>query len=180
MIEQYRGPRKRHKTNLISTEGQNSYKELIDKKVIKRKEKSGNQTVKTLKLLDYIEIKKEKKSKFSLGEINIAKIHREVIRPLKKLKDLTKEDIKNNSCPCCGLPLKINGKLEDYKMCDNPDEFSDCGEGVILYFSFFKFCIFVTFIATIGIGFFDSYISYNYYSELRKICDNEHYKKFII
>ena len=63
-------------------------------------------------------------------------------------------------------------------MCDNPDEFSDCGEGVILYFSFFKFCIIVAFIATIGITLFDSYISYNYYSELRKICDNEHYKKY--
>ena len=63
-------------------------------------------------------------------------------------------------------------------MCNNPDEFFNSGEGVILYFSFFKFCIFVTFIATIGIGFFDSYISYNYYSELRKICDNEHYKKY--
>ena len=56
-------------------------------------------------------------------------------------------------------------------MCDDPDEFSNYGEGVILYFSFFKFCIFITFIAAIGISLFDSYISYNYYYELQRICD---------
>ena len=69
--------------------------------------------------------------------------------PLKQIKDLTKEEIKNNSCPCCGLPTKISGKLEEYKICDNPDEYTNCGEGVILYFSFFKFCIIVIFIVTI-------------------------------
>ena len=171
MIEQYRGSSKRHKTNLISTEGQNSYKELIDKKVIKRKEKSGNQTVKTLKLLDFIEIKKEKKSKFSLGEIEIAKIHKEATKPLKQIKDLTQEELKNNSCPCCGLPTAIKGKIEEYKMCNNPDEFSNCGDGVVLFFSFFKFCIIVTFLAAIGIGCLDSYFSYKYYNELKEFCD---------
>ena len=180
MLETSKRSKRINKTFLITTNSKNSYKDLIDKdkKLSKRIGKKKNKTMKVLKTFDNIEIKEEKKSKFSLGEIKIAKIHREAIRPLKKIKDLTKEDIKNNSCPCCGLPLKISGKLEEYKMCDNPDEFSDCGEGVILYFSFFKFCILVTFIATIGIGFFDSYISYNYYSELRKICDNEHYKKY--
>ena len=128
--------------------------------------------MKVLKTFDNIEVKEEKKTKFSLGEIKIAKIHREVNKPLKKIKDLTKENIKNNSCPCCGLPTKISGKLEDYKMCNIPDEFFNSGEGVILYFSFFKFCIFVTFIATIGISFLNSYISYNYYHELQKFCDN--------
>ena len=137
MLEQYRG--KRHKTNLINIEGQNSYKELIDKKVIKRKEKGGNQTFKQLTLLDNIEIKKEKKSKFSLGEIEIAKIHKEATKPLKQIKDLTKEELKNNSCPCCGLPTEIKGKLEDYKMCNNPDEFSNCGDGVVLFFLFLNF-----------------------------------------
>ena len=57
-------------------------------------------------------------------------------------------------------------------MGDDPDEFSDCGEEVILYFSFFKFCIFITFIAAIGISLFDGYISYNNYYELQRICDN--------
>ena len=112
-------------------------------------------------------------------EIKIAKIHREATRPLKKIKDLTEEEIKNNSCPCCGLPTQICGKLEDFKMCDSPDEISNCGNGVILYFSFFKFCIIVCFIGTIGISFFDSYISYNYYYELQNFCDilPDEYKK---
>ena len=99
---------------------------------------------------------------------------------------MTKEEIKNNSCPCCGLPTQISGKLENYKISDSPDKFSNCGEGVILYFSFFKFCIIVTFIGTIGISFFDSYISYNYYYELQKFCeilnkeyDNSRYYSFI-
>ena len=35
-----------------------------------------------------------------------------------------------------------------------------------------KFAIVVTFIATIGISFVDSYVSYNYKYELREICNN--------
>ena len=57
-------------------------------------------------------------------------------------------------------------------MCNSPDEFSNCGDGVVLYFSFFKFCIVITFIAAIGIGCFDSFISYNYYYELHEFCNN--------
>ena len=122
--------------------------------------------------LDNIELKEKEKTLFSLGEINIAKIHSKVTKPLKQIKDLTKKEIKTNSCPCCGLPKRINGKLEDYKMCDNPDEISNSGEGVILYFSFFKFCIIVSLIATFGISFFDGYISYNYHRELQILCAN--------
>ena len=120
--------------------------------------------------LDNLEVKENKKTKFTLGEIKIAKVHREATRPLKQIKDLTKEEIKNNSCPCCGLPTIIRGKLENYKMCNIPDELSNCGEGVVLYFSFFKFCIIITFIAVVGISILDSYISYNYYYELTKFC----------
>ena len=183
MLESYKNSSKRFKSSLIKTDNKNSYKDLIekDKKEIKSKRigKKKNKTMKGLKRLNNKGVKEEKKTKFSLGEIKIAKIHKEANRPLKKVKDLTKEEIKNNSCPCCGLPTKIRGKLEDYNICDSPDEFSDYGDGVILYFSFFKFCIFVTFIASIGIGFFDSYISYNCYDELQKFCDNlyEYYKK---
>ena len=177
MLEKNIGSSKKHKKNFIKVENQNSNKELIDedKKAIKRKRinKKKNKTTKGLKKLklDNIEVKEKRKTKFSLGEIKIAKIHEEATRPLKQIKELTKEEIKKNSCPCCGLPKKISGKLENYKICDSPDEFTNCGEGVILYFSFFKFCIIATFIATIGITFFDSYISYYYYSKLKIFCD---------
>ena len=174
---------KKNKTSFINIKSTNSHKDLIkkDKKLtrIKKIHENKNKTMIGLPTSDNIEVKQEKNTKLSLGEIKIAQIHREATRPLKKINDLTKEEIKNNFCPCCGLPTQIYGKLEDYKMCDNPDEISNCGEGVILYFSFFKFCIIVSFIGTIGISFFDSYISYNYYHELQKICDilPDNYKK---
>ena len=181
MLESYTGSKSRYKSSIFKMDSKNSFKDLFskDKGVTKtkRNSKKSNKTIKglkTLKTLDNIEIKEGRKTKFSLGEINIAKIHKEATRPLKKIKDLTKEELKNYSCPCCGLPTQIKGKLEDYKMCDSPDKFCDYGEGVILYFSFFKFCIFVTFIASIGIGLFDSYFSYNYHYDLQKMCNNLH------
>ena len=129
MLESHKGSIKMHKINFIKIETQNSYKELNDedKNVIsrKRRDKKKNKTMKGLKQLnlDNIGVKEESKTKFSLGEIKIAKIHKKATKPLKQIKDLTKEDIKLNSCPCCGLPTRIKGKLEDYKICDNPDEF---------------------------------------------------------
>ena len=177
MLETNKGPRKKHKTNTVLIENQNSYNELNDdnKNAInsKRKYKKKNKTMKGQKKLnlDNIEVKEGEKTLFSLGEIKIAKIHKKANKPLKQIKDLTKEDIKINSCPCCGLSTKISGKLEEYKICDSPDEYTNCGEGVILYFSFFKFCIVVIFIATLGITFFDSYISNYYYSKLKSFCN---------
>ena len=130
-------------------------------------------TIITTKKLNKKEAKEEKTtkfSKFSLGKIEYAKIHSQVTRPLKQLQDLTEE--KKNSLPCCGLSSQINGKLEPYKIFDNPDEFVNYGEGVVLFFSFYKFAIVVTFFVTIGISFVDSYVSYNYYYELRETCNN--------
>ena len=153
MLESYKGSRRRNKANSIMLETPKTKKELIekDKEVISRKEtgKRKNKAMKGLKKLEFdsLEVKENKKTKFSLGEIEIAKVHREATRPLKQIKDLTKKEIKKNSCRCCGLPTKIRGKLENYKMCNSPDEFSNCGEGVVLYYSFFKFCIIITFIA---------------------------------
>ena len=120
MLESYKGSRKKHKTNYIKIESQNSNNKLNsgDKNVIsgKRIDKKKNKTMKGLKQLklDNIEVKEEKKTKFSLGEIKIAKIHMKSTKPLKQIKDLTKEEIKLNSCPCCGLPTKISGKLVKY------------------------------------------------------------------
>ena len=177
MLETHKDANKKHKKNFITVVNQNSNKELIDEdkkgKSKKQLDKKKSKTIKGLKKLklENIEVKEEKKTKYSLGDIKIAKIHQQVTRPLKQIKDLTKEEIKLNSCPCCGLPKRYEGKLENYKISDSPDDFSNCGEGVVLYFSFFKFCIIVAFIATIGITLFDSYISYYYYSKLKIFCD---------
>ena len=177
MLEFSKRTKNVHISSFMKSNSKSSFKDLIEKeKNTKRTKRKKNQTMKGLKILSNIEIKsKKKKSNYSLGEIKIAKIHREATRPLKKIeKDflLTKDEIKNNSCPCCGLPTKIEGKLDNYKMCDNPDEFLNCGKGVILYFSFFKFFIFVSIIGTICISFFDCFFSYTYYNELKKFCNN--------
>lgn len=99
-------------------------------------------------------------------------------KPLKQLQDLTTEDLKKCSCPCCGLPSPIIGKLEPYKTCDNPDEFSNCGQGVIIYYSFIKFVIFISLIATIVISFLNSFVAYYYTNELSKFCDKYKYEYY--
>ena len=132
---------------------------------VSKKDKKNNK--KGLERLNELEVKKE--TKFSLGKIKYAKLHKQATKPLKQLQDLTEEEIRKYSCPCCGLPSQISGKLESYKICDNPDKFSNCGMGVVLYYSFIKFIIFITFIATIGISCFNIYCGYYYNYELRKI-----------
>ena len=65
-----------------------------------KKKKKKNITV--LKKLNEIEVKEEKNtkiSKFSLGIIKYAEIHRQATKPLKQLKELTKEEIQKYSCP---------------------------------------------------------------------------------
>ena len=69
MLESYKSSIKKHKTNYIKIENQNSYKELNDedKNVIKRKRKvkKKNKTMKGIKQLNLynIEVKEEKKNK---------------------------------------------------------------------------------------------------------------------
>ena len=146
---------------------------------IKKKNKKGKKKKKGLKKLEEIEVKESKITKFSLGQIKYAEMHRQATRPLRHIKDLTEEEIKEYSCPCCGLPSQVTGKLEPYKMCDNPDDFSNCGQGVVLYYSYIKFVIFITFVATVGISGINTYFSYKYTNELRKVC-NDYYHNLLV
>ena len=137
---------------------------------------SNKKKKKDINRLNTLEIKDETKySKYSLGIIKYAELHQKANKPMKQLEDLTEEDIKKYSCPCCGLPAEIKGKLEPFKTCDNPDELSNSGQGVVLYFSFIKFVVIISIMAMLGIGFFNNYIAYYYYCELRKIC-NDYYQ----
>ena len=151
----------------------------IDKKnkKIKKKKKKNK---KGLKKLQEVEIKEAKITKFSLGQLKYAEMHKQATKPLRVLQELTEEELKNFTCPCCGLPSQISGKLEPYKLCDNPDDFSNCGQGVVLYYSFIKFVIFVTFIATIGISGLNIYYAYKYTYELRKVCNNYYHEELSI
>ena len=166
-----------------NNKGSNS--KIIDKdsktvkknKKIKKKKKKNK---KGLKKLQEVEIKEAKITKFSLGQLKYAEMHKQATKPLRVLQELTEEELKNFTCPCCGLPSQISGKLEPYKLCDNPDDFSNCGQGVVLYYSFIKFVIFVTFIATIVISGLNIYYAYKYTYELRKVCNNYYHEELSI
>ena len=152
-------------------------KDIKTEKKSKKRKKKKKKMKKGLKKFNEIEIKEAKQTKFSLGQIKYAEMHKQATRPLRPLQELTEEELKNYTCPCCGLPSQISGKLEPYELCDSPDDFSNCGQGVVLYYSFIKFVIGVTFIATIGISGLNIYYSYKYTYELRKVCNNYYHEE---
>ena len=172
-------------SNLIEKDdGKGSSSQMFEKdSKIEKKNKKGKKKKKKnkkgLKKLGEVEVKVEKVTKFSLGQIKYAEMHKQATRPLRELQELTEEELKNYTCPCCGLPSLISGKLEPYDFCDNPDDFSNCGQGVVLYYSFIKFVICITFIATIGISGLNIYYSYKYTYELRKVCNNYYHEKLL-
>jgi len=177
MLESYPNTKKLDKIFEPKSVEKDSDSKIIDKnskKKSKKSKKKGKKNKKGLKKLVEIEVKEEKVTKFSLGQIKYAEMHKLATKPLRQIQDLTEEEKKNYTCPCCGLPSQISGKLEPYTLCDNPDDFSSCGQGVALYYSFIKFVIFVTLVATIGISCLNIYYAYKYTYELRTVC-NDYY-----
>ena len=115
---------------------------------------------------------------YSRGNIINAQMHRSATRPKKEIQSLTEAEEKSHLCPCCGLPEKVKGKIEYFHTCDNPDDFSNCGQGVVLYYDYFKFIIIVSLIATVGMACFNIYFSYKYYDEMTKICNNYYHEVY--
>ena len=102
-----------------------------------------------------------------LGTIEFAKLHRDANRPLKKIKDF---DESIEFCPCCSLPKERKGYIEEFNFNENTDEFIQCGTGIPLYFSFFRFSLFILLFSSIAIS-IPSFILNNYYTnELIDIC----------
>ena len=127
----------------------------------------------------YNNLKKSIYEKFSLnkvGTIEFAKIHQSANRPLNK-----KSDFNDNTkfCKCCNLPTEQEGIMEKFKFCDDPDKFIDCGEGVALYFTFFKFSIIVLFITFFLVSLFNAIFSKIYYEEIYDLCNNENHINLI-
>ena len=81
-----------------------------------------------------------------IGKIKIAKNHSEANRILKQINKFNKN---TQFCPCCCLPCPQDGILEKFSYFDNTDEFADLGQGISLYFSFFKYSIILTAFTTI-------------------------------
>ena len=120
-----------------------------------------------------VKLKNEIKTDFNLdqiGKIELAKIHSQANRPLRKKNDFNSYSI---FCPCCGLPREQYGVLEQFKICDNTENFVECGQGVTLYFSFFRFSIIIMLISFVILGIPCLYFSRKYSSEL-----NSMYKKY--
>ena len=108
-----------------------------------------------------------------IGSIKYAKIHRSANRPLFKNKN--KSFNKNTEfCQCCNLPAEQEGILEKFNFCDDPDKFVECGEGVSLYFTFFKFAMIIMFITFLLDSLSNIYFSRNYYKEINNICNNKY------
>ena len=103
-----------------------------------------------------------------LGKRNEAKKHRYANIPLKKVGEKNDD---TEYCSCCGLPVQQDGYLEKYSYCDSTEEFATNGQAISLYFSFYKYSIFILIIAFILISLPSLIISYKRSDELNKICN---------
>ena len=84
-----------------------------------------------------------------MGTIELAKLHRDANRPLKKIKEF---DEKVEFCPCCSLPKEKKGYIEEFSFNADTDEFNQCGMGIPLYFSFFRFCLIILIFSFLSIS----------------------------
>ena len=134
--------------------------------------KTKGKKKKGIKRLEQITAQDENFNIYGLGEIKYAELHGKANRPLRQVKD--ELDLSIQKCPCCNLPApdEKGEFLKFYSTCDNPDDFSNCGQGVVLYYSFIKYIIVNLFIVAVCISCFNIYFSYKYYTELEKVCNN--------
>ena len=161
----------------LSNSNLNSSQTKIDKELKFQKVKQNEITSKPFRLMKnfnlYNPIKKskldEKYDLDQLGNIEYAKQHSLANRPLKKLKDF-----KNNQiyCRCCGLPCITKGIIEPFKLCDSTDKYSILGQAITLYFSFYKFSIFILFILLCSLIFPSFYMIRVYYESIIDICNS--------
>ena len=126
--------------------------------------------MKNINLNDPNQQKREEKFNLDqLGRIEYAKQHSSANRPLNKLRDFRNNQI---FCRCCGLPCITPGVIEPFKICDNTDKYSILGQAISLYFSFYKFSIFILFVLLCSLFAPSFYMSHVYYSSLSHICNN--------
>ena len=143
---------------------------------------NSNQSRTNLKWLENLKIKKNpnnnnniindpnnQKEKLNIDlMIENAKIHREANRPLYKLKEF---DGSTKFCKCCYLPAKDDIYLKNFSFCENTDKFAECGRGTSLYFFYYRFSIFILFIALISMALPSFLLANKYTNELSDICN---------
>ena len=114
---------------------------------------------------------KETEDEFNLckeGKIEFSKIHSSANRPLNKIGDFNN---KTQFCPCCNLPAEQDNILMPFKFCDSIEKYSECGEGIFLYFAYFKFAIASLFVCSLIIGFTNIYYNFNCNKTLKNFCN---------
>ena len=104
-----------------------------------------------------------------LGKIKYAKEHASADRPMKKIKNFTKN---TNFCFCCNLPCETKNVIEPFKMCDNIESFSVCGLGISLYFYLFRYSFYCTIITFLLSALPIMILNSNYRNELTNFCNN--------
>ena len=114
---------------------------------------------------DETEVTDKKFNLYKLGDVRLAENHGSANRSLRKIKDV---DETCEFCPCCYLPGEKENFLVQFKTCDSPDDFSDSGQGIVLYYSFIKFCLIVMAVTCIYMCCFNIYFSYKYNKNIIK------------
>ena len=99
--------------------------------------------------------------------IDNAKIHREANRPLKKIKEFSSL---TKFCQCCYLPVKDNIFIRNFKFCENTDEYAECGRGISLYFSYYRFASLILLFTFILMGIPSLIVTNHYTNQLIDIC----------
>ena len=99
--------------------------------------------------------------------LSLAQIHREANRPLIKIKDF---DGQTKFCQCCSLPSRDDIYLRECSFCENTDKFAEFGRGTSLYFSFFKFSIFIMILCLLSMALPSFLLTSSYTKEITHIC----------
>ena len=154
-------------------------KKKLKKKKKKKKVKNNQNKIVNLDIKDIENKIKTTEDEFNLckeGKIEFSKIHSSANRPLHKIGDF------NNStqfCPCCNLPAEQDKILIPFKFCESTEKYAECGEGIYLYFAFFKFVIASLFVCSLVIGFTNIYYNFKCNKALILFCNN-YLKKYLI
>ena len=100
------------------------------------------------------------------GKIKFSKLHSSANRPLRKIGNLNSL---TQFCPCCNLPAEQAQILIPYTFCESIEKYAESGQGIYLYFAFFKFAIVSLFICSFIIGLTNIYFNYECNYALIKI-----------
>ena len=130
----------------------------------------NNSRHKPLARTKFVKNKLETYSMDEIGKIEKAKNHRNANRPLHLIGEGLNDNV--NFCHCCDLPCEEKGIIEPFNVCDSSDNFAECGLGISLYFFFFKFVLFISFLGLLCLSIVLMILNIHYSSEIKDVCKN--------